>query len=472
MEVNKEEALRCLSIAQRHRSSSNLPSALKFAKKSVSLYSTPEGEALVTIIEREITVSSSTSTSTSESSSPAPTPNEEAGPSGAGSRSRATASGVEEHMTSAHARPGHAPKSGTTAAGGAGSGAGAAGSGSDKGKKREYTVKQMEVVKRVKTCQHHQYYEILAVERTCTENDVKKAYKKLALALHPDKNGAPGADEAFKMVSKAFQVLSDTNLRAAFDSNPNSDPTQRGGGVPSRGGGGMHPGFGNGGMYTEVNPEDLFNAFFGGGMGGGSPFGGQFGNANVFTFGGPGGFQAQFGGPRRRAAAAGGGENASPIVALLPIILLFAFALLSVIPSLFTTPPPPDPSYSWDSSSRFDLARNTWHRGVPYHVNKAEWEGSHLWESVPEARRGQKDAAMYSNKVRSFERGVETNYIQKLRNECEYFNSRKQQQISQEAGFFGIGANYDKIRELRAQKSPSCEQLRSWGLMQAQGATF
>jgi DnaJ family protein B protein 12 len=84
---------------------------------------------------------------------------------------------------------------------------------------------------------------------------------------------------------------------------------------------------------------------------------------------------------------------------------------------LFTTPPPPDPSYSWDSSSRFDLARNTWHRGVPYHVNKAEWEGSHLWESVPEARKGQKDAAMYSNKVRSFERGVETNYIQKLRNE-------------------------------------------------------
>lgn len=79
------------------------------------------------------------------------------------------------------------------------------------------------------------------------------------------------------MVSKAFQVLSDSNLRAAFDSNPNSDPTQRGGGGGGgsgasmfRGGGGMPQGFGGGnGMYTEINPEDLFNAFFGVGMGGG-----------------------------------------------------------------------------------------------------------------------------------------------------------------------------------------------------------
>ena len=76
------------------------------------------------------------------------------------------------------------------------------------------------------------------------------------------------------MVSKAFQVLSDTNLRAAFDSNPSADPTQRNSGMSSRGGGGMHPAFANGGFQGDLNPEDLFNMFFGGGnMGGG--FGGQ-----------------------------------------------------------------------------------------------------------------------------------------------------------------------------------------------------
>lgn len=83
------------------------------------------------------------------------------------------------------------------------------------------------------------------------------------------------------MVSKAFQVLSDNDLRAAFDSNPTYDPTQRN---PGGGGGGMRSNFarrgGGGGMYAdELNPEDLFNMFFGGGGGGG--FGGnQFGNAN------------------------------------------------------------------------------------------------------------------------------------------------------------------------------------------------
>ena len=267
---------------------------------------------MITILEREIESGGSGSSSA---------PN--------GSASTAKASGVEEHVTNAHARPGHTA---STTASGAG----------EKAKKREYTPKQMEVVKRVKGCKHHEYYEILAgergfsfargggelmqesVERSCEENEVKRAYKKVCARLRTihvaDRfcsslhwrciqtrstrdptfsasyadfpSGAPGADEAFKsmsiistsdilsdrsvVVSKAFQVLSDGDLRAAFDSNPNADPPQRNSGMSSRGGGGgMHPGFANGGFQGDINPEDLFNMFFGGGNMGGGFGGGQ-----------------------------------------------------------------------------------------------------------------------------------------------------------------------------------------------------
>lgn len=202
----------------------------------------------------------------------------------------------------------------------------------------------------------------------------------------------------------------------------------------------------------------------------------------VFTFGGPGGFQAQYGGPRRRQrpAAAADDTPSSPLVALLPILILFAFAMLSLLPSLFSGPHIPDPSYAFERTSEHGVGRTTWHWNVPYWVNKAEWEASGVWTSVPEQQRGQGGEAMYSSKVRQFERGVENNYVHKLRNEvglavefanwqCEMFNSIQQTKINNEAGFFGIGADYDKIRALRREKSPACEQLRAWGVGQQQG---
>ena len=135
------------------------------------------------------------------------------------------------------------------------------------------------------------------MERGAGDDVVKKAYRKLALKLHPDKCPAAHADEAFKKVGQAFSCLSDPQRRAYYD-RTGREP----GDVPARGGGGgFHPGAG--GFQGEFDAEEIFNMFFNG-MGPGMA--GGFGpGARVFRthFGGPG-----FGGPRRqgqRGTAAG-----------------------------------------------------------------------------------------------------------------------------------------------------------------------
>ena len=63
---------------------------------------------------------------------------------------------------------------------------------------RKYTVEQKTAVIRVRRCATTAFYEILGLERTASDVEIKKAYRKLSLLTHPDKNGYEGADEAFK----------------------------------------------------------------------------------------------------------------------------------------------------------------------------------------------------------------------------------------------------------------------------------
>ncbi|KAJ8573878.1 hypothetical protein K7X08_010389 [Anisodus acutangulus] len=61
------------------------------------------------------------------------------------------------------------------------------------------------------------YYSILGLEKLCSVEEIRKAYRKLSLKVHPDKNKSPGSEESFKKVSKAFRCLSDDDSRRQYD---------------------------------------------------------------------------------------------------------------------------------------------------------------------------------------------------------------------------------------------------------------
>ncbi|MBM3443636.1 MAG: molecular chaperone DnaJ [Bacteroidetes bacterium] len=105
------------------------------------------------------------------------------------------------------------------------------------------------------------YYEILGVTKTSSVDEIKKAYRKVAMQFHPDRNpGDKAAEEKFKEAAEAYEVLSDADKRAQYDRYGHA-------GVNNRGGGGAH------GMnmddifsnFGDIFGDDIFGSFFGGG---------------------------------------------------------------------------------------------------------------------------------------------------------------------------------------------------------------
>lgn len=105
------------------------------------------------------------------------------------------------------------------------------------------------------------YYEILGVTKTSSADEIKKAYRKVAMQFHPDRNpGDKAAEEKFKEAAEAYEVLSDADKRAQYDRYGHA-------GVNNRGGGGAH------GMnmddifsnFGDIFGDDIFGSFFGGG---------------------------------------------------------------------------------------------------------------------------------------------------------------------------------------------------------------
>ena len=98
------------------------------------------------------------------------------------------------------------------------------------------------------------YYEVLGVSRSASEEEIKRSFRKLALEFHPDRNQSDGAEDRFKEINEAYQVLTDSKKKSAYDRFGHSATSGNG----ARG----FEGFDN---FGGVG--DIFDAFFGGGVG-------------------------------------------------------------------------------------------------------------------------------------------------------------------------------------------------------------
>lgn len=284
MVMNHEEALKALRIGAAALESGDHAKAIRFIQKSLSMHETPEAKALLAKAQ--------------------------AGSNGPVKRPAATAS----HKP---------PKAKVT---------------EPQRDSRPFTPEQAAEVKRINS--QKDLYSVLGLARNADENQIKKAYKKMAIKVHPDKNSAPGSDEAFKQVSRAFSILSDPQKKAAYDQY-GDDSDAPNAGVQRR-------------YYQEeFDPADIFNQVFGAGF---TP------GARVYTFG-PGGFRQAGGRHHHQTTDA---ETRNSFLQLLPLLILLAM-------SLFNFPSTPKAVFSLHKSGRYDVERTTDRMnnvvpGIPYFV--------------------------------------------------------------------------------------------------------
>lgn len=411
--MNRDEAVRCVELARNEVLKGNVQRALRLAEKSVALHPNEEATLLVEELRSRVAGASSAPSSSSPSSTSSTTKSAAAAAAsrqktaGAQGNGDARAAGETQadgavggaaggRETGARARPAsrHGGDEGEPTASAAASSSAAANSAPKRsaGKRTSggaHGSKENDVaaVRRIATS--HSLYKVLSVTRDASDAEIRRAYRTHALRFHPDKNKTAGAEDAFKRVGHAFQVLSNPQKRRMYDQHGAEDEQalirqraaerQAASGMRQRRGqagnvyvfGGGDPfadmffgGFGG----PEMSAEELFQAFFfggGGGLGGGvaqqrarrATAAQRQAEARAARF--------RHGGGVGGATSVGRGvrEHYALLLQLLPLLLFV------VLPSLLSMLSPA-PMFSIDARGAYRVPMRTRHTDLPYFVQR------------------------------------------------------------------------------------------------------
>ncbi|ODN02863.1 DnaJ subfamily B member 14 [Orchesella cincta] len=375
MEGNKDEAYRCIDLAEQSFNAGDRAKAERLLKKAEKLYPTQKAKDLLSLLSK---LGESTASGESSARRRSSVPN----PSGNSSRRESEPSATSGTKSSASGP--------------------------------EFTQDQTDAVKKIKTSKD--YYEILGVAKDASDTDLKKAYRKLALQFHPDKNKTPGAAEAFKAIGNAFAILSDPEKRKQYDlygsDSPQSSSSSHRQSQYSY----------TRGFESEMTAEDLFNMFFGGGFPSGTVYTTSGGRRTRYYYHS----QQQEGGQGQTE-----GNNVTVALQILPILF---FILVTLVSSFFVS----DPTYSLTRTQKYNVKRTTADLEVPYYVKETFTND-------------------FQGNLRRMESAIEEEYITNLRNECYKQRNYKEHMIWRAKNF----GDDDMQRQAREMTLPSCDALHT-----------
>lgn len=297
MDGNKDEALKCVGIAKEAIASGNKQRAMKFIKMAQRLNHNLSVDDLLAACEKI------------DSASPGPSEN--------------------GHHVDKSQSGGAAAKTEETSNG-----------------ERNYTEEHVQLIRQIN--KHKDYYAVLGVEKACSVEEIRKAYRKLSLKVHPDKNKAPGAEEAFKKVSKAFKCLSEEDSRRQYDQTGLVDDfeyNQQHNNVRRR-----RRRTANDFFDDEFDPDEIFRAFFGQSN--------MFHTSHVYRT------RAT---PQQRTDLNGGGPNLMVFLQLVPFLLILLLAYL----------PFSEPEYSLQRNYSYQIPRVTERYGVEFFVKSPDFDRSY-----------------------------------------------------------------------------------------------